>query len=124
MLTLIARWFRGLIAGWLMALIMILIQRAMKKAFEGAQQSHNTAPRNRPASGSVIETIWDGMSIDHLRATFGKPDKQEKAGFNREIWTYRNFDGSHNPTEIHIENGAVTHWQPAPLESIEKPKDD
>ncbi len=97
-----------------MALLMILIERAIKRAFgDIAASRKQTGPHNTPPNQKgtdIVETIWAGMESSQLRATFGPP---QKINFipNGEMWTYPNLNGSGTRTEIDIVDGKVKKWQ-------------
>ncbi|HNQ92443.1 MAG TPA: hypothetical protein PKI93_05865 [Alphaproteobacteria bacterium] len=114
MLLFIARWFKGLIVGWIIGLILFMLKRALSRAFgnlEGLEGSQGTPqPRRYPNDGSVVETLWAGMSAAQLTATFGPPDLKNKTGPNSEVWTYSTFNGKPEPTAVTIQNGKVTSW--------------
>jgi hypothetical protein len=112
MLTFIARFFKGLIIGWIMSLIMYLVKRALTKSFgsmQGAQQPPR--PQNQRAEGhDIVETIWAGMSTAQLRTSFGAP-KTINPATNGEVWIYTGLNGQGIDTAITIENNSVKHWQ-------------
>lgn len=122
MLIFLSRWLKGLIAGWLMALMFFIIKRALKKAFGGSVDMGsfdiNNPPhaRNTPdqQDDTIVETIWAGMPAQQLIKTFGQPQTVTKTGINSEVWVYPIFNGKLEPTEIQIENEAITKWQTTP----------
>lgn len=122
MLLFLARWFKGLIIGWIISLILFMLKRALSRAFgnmEGLDSAQNAPqPRKYQNDGSVVETLWAGMTPAQLTATFGPPSSKNKTGPNSEVWTYSMFGGKPDPTQITIENGMVTGWDKAPLERL------
>lgn len=111
MLTFIARFFKGLIIGWIMSLIMFLVKRALAKSFGSMQDGQQSAqPQNRRAEGhDIVETIWAGMSTAQLRNTFGRP-KTINPATNGEVWIYTGLNGVGIDTAVTIENNLVKHW--------------
>jgi len=112
MLLFIIRWFKGLIVGWMIGLILFMVRRIIARAFGNIQEAQNNAtpPHRHQNDGSVIETIWAGMTTTQLTRTYGEPERKNKIGPDSEVWTYSNFEGSPLPTDVTIQHGKVTGW--------------
>ena len=116
MFVFIGRFLKGLILGWIISLVMYLAKRALARAFGQMQQPQQPRSNPQPAEGNdIVETMWAGMSIDQLRATFGTPQSKQ-ATASGDIWVYANLNGQGTETSITITNGVVTSWQNAPSE--------
>lgn len=115
MITFALRWFKGLILGWIMSLVFMLVQRMLKRAFGAATAQHPDTMGNTPSphpapNDNVVETIWAGMPAPQLRRTFGEP-RTVNMTQNGEVWTYANLNGQGTRTAITIERGIITTWQ-------------
>jgi len=121
MFLFIARFLKGLILGWIMALIFYLVKRALTRTFgnmpqqteNGAQQNHTQNTYNPSPTHDVVETIWAGMSVAKLKRTFGAPVRTQNVA-GGEVWTYTNLNGHGTETAITIQNGVVLGWQDTP----------
>lgn len=139
MFIFIARFLKGIILGWIMALVFYLFKRMMKRMFElNTQQQQAHAPQNsvKPApyapyapykpytnadsSAQIIDTIWVGMRDVELSNTFGAPDARDShIAQGEEIWTYNTMRGMDGVTRVTLSNGQIKSWatekQPSPI---------
>ncbi|MEK7802243.1 MAG: hypothetical protein AAB276_07305 [Pseudomonadota bacterium] len=137
MFILIARFLKGIILGWIMALVFYLFKRMMKRVFElNVPQPQATPTPQKPAeqapyapykpytnadnSAQIIDTIWVGMSDVELSNIFGAPDARDShIAQGEEIWTYNTMRGMDGVTRVTLSNGLIKNWatekQPSPI---------
>lgn len=140
MFILIARFLKGIILGWIMALVFYLFKRMMKRMFELNMPQHpqqqatpaqqkpvQPAPyapykpyTNADSSAQIIDTIWVGMRDVELSNTFGAPDARDShIAQGEEIWTYNTMRGMDGVTRVTLSNGQIKSWatekQPSPI---------
>lgn len=130
MFLLLKRFLGRLILGWIMSLLVFMIQRAVKRM---AMSSPHTAPPNhspihaqqppspplshgfssKPSkqnSGQNIvvhDALWQGMPEQDLLAAYGPPVSRSSKTASCEIWTYPSADSCLTVT---LENGKVLNW--------------
>lgn len=122
MLLFVGQWIRGLILGWVVALIFYLVKRLLTKVFG---QMNRPVDREKPKNQSsdifgvsrgqapdqnVVETIWVGMTTSQLIAAFGHPQRTEKKG-PQDIWVYTNITGNGAETAISLFQNRISDWQ-------------
>ena len=107
MMTFVFRWLRGVIAGWILALVFAMLKRVLERAFRGATppiNDHIKRPRpSAPHNDNVIDTIWIGMSAAQLQTAFGHPHRQESKPDGTYLWSYPDM-------EVTLERNAVKGW--------------
>ncbi|MFA7276170.1 MAG: hypothetical protein WC043_05150 [Pseudobdellovibrionaceae bacterium] len=111
MFIFLARWFKGILLGWIAALAMYLVKRIITKAFNMERPPHwpenETAagnPRGKAPQGDVIDTLYTGMSEQQLLSAMKEPMSKLTCEGNVQIWVY--------PTRvITLEKGNVTKWE-------------
>lgn len=150
MLLFIVRWFKGLILGWILSLIFLMVRKMLERAFggplpkgfahpgQGGPQARG-AERGRPSytpRGDVIDTIWIGMTKDQLLQNLGAPESRTISGLHTQVWAYPRWNGQNTPAKVTLTEDKVTAWdimqeaetaspQPASLPdlSAQPPKD-
>jgi hypothetical protein len=109
MFLFISRLIKGIILGWITSLILFLLRRALSKAF-GTPPPYNQPNTPNTNGHDIVETLWAGMSAQHLQKTFGNPLKKTIIA-GGEIWTYANLNGSGSRTDVTLSQGMVEKWQ-------------
>jgi hypothetical protein len=122
MLLFVGQWIRGLILGWVVALIFYLVKRLLARAFGQMNQPVDIQKSkdessdifevrgHQPRDQNVVETIWVGMTASQLIAAFGHPQRTEKKG-PQDIWVYTNITGHGAETAISLDQNRVSDWQ-------------
>lgn len=126
MLLLLKRFLGRLILGWIMSLLVFMIQRAVKRM---AMSSPHTAPQNhspihaqqppspplshgfssKPSAQNIVvrDALWQGMPEKDLLAAYGPPISRSSKTASCEIWTYPSADSCLSVT---LESGKVLNW--------------
>lgn len=121
MLLFIARWFKGLILGWILSLIFLMVRKMLERAFGGplpkdfmgAPSAKGTGRTNRPypPQGDVIDTIWIGMTKDQLLQSLGSPESRIISGLHSQVWTYARWNGQNTPAKVTLTEDKVSAWE-------------
>lgn len=120
MLLFIARWLKGLILGWILSLIFLMIRKMLERAFGGPlpkgfmgpSSAKGTNRTNRPYTpqGDVIDTIWIGMTKDQLLQSLGSPEARVISGLHTQVWTYARWNGQNTPAKVTLIEDKVSAW--------------
>ncbi len=125
MFLLLKRFLGRLILGWIMSLLVFMVQRAVKKmamssphATNPNRSPHDVQRRSPPSSQDlppksseqnivVRDALWQGMPEKDLLAAYGPPVSRSSKTASCEIWTYPLADSGLTVT---LENGKVLNW--------------
>ncbi len=121
MLLFIARWFKGLILGWILSLIFLMVRKMLERAFGGplpkdfsqtaSSQRSGRTNRTYTPQGDVIDTIWIGMTKDQLLQNLGSPESRVISGLHTQVWTYSRWNGQNTPAKVTLIEDKVSAWE-------------
>jgi hypothetical protein len=134
MFLLLKRFLGRLILGWIMSLLVFMVQRAMKRMTMSsphaetqhrspthAQQSsspplsHGFSSKPSGPNSMVRDALWQGMPEKDLLAAYGAPFSRSPRPIGGEIWVYTSTKKSDSPAAypemtVTLENGKVLSW--------------